>query len=644
MSGAQVNVYTNTLDTQEENVGCSRTVRHRWRQHVAQLRLHETFIYEYSPEIGASILSCVLCMDPCHSSEAVICAWSERGLSAHLRGIAAFALLACGLRAQPVLGSAAIANLSGTVRDSVTSRPIAGAVVMLLDSSRTVLVRNITDERGLYRVSTTASARYLRVVRIGFQPRELGINGRAGGAQSLDVTMVQFSTALAPVRVAEKTRCPRRPDAAAAAALWEQARAGLLATVVAREANPAGIYRFAFERTFDVGSDRITRFLVFADSAAAAVKSFTAVSSAQRFVETGFSKDSADIQLLFAPDADVLLDDAFGAGYCFRLARQVGTRPHEVGLSFSPAEREHGRVDIDGTLWLDTAARALTDIEYGYVGLPKTTDVFHPGGLISFRSMANGTALIDRWKIRRVDTEQDTIRDGSNVGVRYLHYATENGGELARAVWPDGQSWRASLGSIEVHALSSGGKPVSGALLALAGTTYRATTDSAGHASIHELIPGPYALDLIDPRLARLGLSIPTGLEFVAGRDSVIHANAKIQTAEEYIFGKCFAKGHYSVCDNWVLVAGRVVASDDKPIDNARMSFNLPGSFKSDSAGVFQFCAHRVAGVDTLMLSVRIDDGSSSPVRVADVSRAIPDALTVIPIKVGAAVPAVTRP
>jgi hypothetical protein len=555
----------------------------------------------------------------------------------------AAALLCAPARASAQGGAGAVAVVSGMVRDSLSSRPIAGAVVMLVDSSRTILARTITDERGRYRVSGGASARYLRVLRIGFQPRELGLNGPAGSVQSLDVTMMQFSTALAPVRVAEKTRCPRRSDAAAAAALWEQARAGLLATIVAREANPAAIHRFSFERTFDGGSDRITRFLVFEDSATAAVKSFTAVSSAQEFIKTGFSKDSAGIQILFAPDADVLLDDAFGAGYCLRVAEPVRARPHEVGLSFGPAERLHGRLDIDGTLWLDTAARALKDIEYLYVGLPAPAEPFHPGGMISFRSMANGTALIDRWTIRRVDAEQDTIRNGSNVWLRNWLYATENGGELSRADWPDGQSWRASLGSLDIHALSSAGKPVSGARLALGGTTYRAVTDSAGNAGIGELVPGPYAMEVVDPRLALLGLTIPTGLKFVAARDSVIRATVTIPTAEEFVFDKCFKKGHYPGGDGWLLVVGRVVASDDKPIDNARLSFNLAGSFKSDSTGVFQFCANHVAGADTLMVSVRIDDGSSAG-RVVDVTRGITAGLMVIPIKVGAAAQAFKRP
>jgi len=326
------------------------------------------------------------------------------------------------------------------------------------------------------------------------------------------------------------------------------------------------------------------------------------------------------------------------ARYCFRVAEPSKARPREVGLSFTPAERIRGRLDIDGTLWLDTAARALKDIEYRYVGLPAPTEPFHPGGLISFRSMANGTALIDRWMLRRVDAKQDTVRDGSNVWFKNWLYVTENGGELARADWPDGQSWRASLGSIQVHALSSEGKPASGAPLGLAGTTYRSVTDSAGNASIRELVPGPYALEIIDPRLAPLALSIPTSLTFVAARDSVIRATVKIPTAEEYVFEKCFPKGHYAVGDNWLLVMGRVMTYDDKPIENARIRFDLRSGLpdlNTASDGVFQLCTHHMARGNTFTLSVRINDESSSG-RVGDVSRDITDALTVIPIRVGA--------
>ena len=251
-------------------------------------------------------------------------------------------------------------------------------------------------------------------------------------------------------------------------------------------------------------------------------------------------------------------------------------------------------------------------------------------------------------------TSRTRFVPGGNVDLRNWLYATENGGELARANWPDGQSWRAALGSIEVHALSSAGKPVSGVRLALAGTTYRSVTDSAGNAGIRELVPGPYALEFIDPRLARIGLTIPTSLTFVAARDSVIRATVTVPSAEEYVFGRCFPKGgHYTVGDP--VVIGRVMTYDNRPIENARITYYPRGgrrtlSYKTDSVGVFQLCtvatgyfaSHPLARGDTLTLSVQGSD-EDTPAGVVDVSREITEALTVIPIKV-APPAAVKRP
>ena len=546
----------------------------------------------------------------------------------------------------------AFQDVRGVVLDSASGGFIPGAVVMLLDSARTVLARNVSDEQGRYHISAGSDARYIRAVRIGFEPREQLLPHEFSGPRTIDVIMVPFRTTLASVRVTDKTRCPRRSDASSAAALWEQARAGLLASVVAREANPASIYRFGFERTFDGNADRITRFLVLADSATSAVKSFTAVFSASEFLARGFSKDSAGIQILLAPDADVMLDDAFSSGYCFRLAEASRKRPRQVGLAFSPVDRLRDRVDIDGTLWVDTVARALTDVEYRYIGLPKRTDVFRPGGLISFRMMANGTSLIDRWTLRGVGATQDTIRNASSVYLRDWLYATESGGELARAEWPDGRSWRAPLGSIAIHAVSSTGKPVRDALLSLPDSPYRARTDSAGNALIRELVPGPYALGVIDSRIASLGMTIPTTLKFTAERDSVIRATVKLPTAEEYLTEKCVASGHFTVGDS-VIVVGRVISANGKPIENARVTFGvktvnglrdeLRDVFKTGSDGVFHLCTHQLKPGNTVMLTVQIRDESSA-VGIVELSREIASNLTAIPIIVGAAPPTIRRP
>src|ERR1035438_10814569 len=230
---------------------------------------------------------------------------------------------------------------------------------------------------------------------------------------------------LAAVRIQEKSGCPRRSDDAATFGLWEQARAGLLATVVAREANPAHLDRLVFERRFEGNSDRITSFSVDRRAAELADKSFNASFPADVFVKSGFATDSAGVQLLFGPDADVLLDEAFARAYSFRLATRARGRPTQVGLRFGPAQRQDGRVDIDGVLWVDTAARALTDIEFGYVGLPPVTARFSPGGRVSFRQMSNGIVLIDRWQLRGMVAREEDLRSIDAIASRAGRARTE---------------------------------------------------------------------------------------------------------------------------------------------------------------------------------------------------------------------------
>ena len=539
-------------------------------------------------------------------------------------------------------------TLHGAVRDSASHEPVPGAVVMLLDSSGTVLSRNITDERGQYRVAVPDRARLLRVVRIGFLPRETNVPTPADRAAPLDVGMMPFRTTLAAIRVTEKSRCPRRSDAQTAAELWEQARAGLLATVVAREANPATIHRLGFVRTMDGNSDRVKEFMVASDSVNGVAQSFLAASSAAGFVSSGFEKDSAGKRTLFAPDADVLLDVAFADGYCFRVADPIRARPHEVGLAFGAADHPQGRVDIDGTLWIDTVARALRDVEFRYVGLPAWTDAFRPGGDVSFRQMANGVVLIDRWYLRNVAVTQDTIDDLStrNVGDRTTRdwlYAVDNGGEVARAAWPDGQTWHAALGAVQLHVEAARGRPASGTVVALAGTPYRATSDTSGNLVMADLLPGPYSVDVLEPRLARLGLALPTSLKFVATRDSTLHMSLALPTAEEYVKGRCMAAAKRYPAGDSVFIIGRVATSDGKPIADAKVTSAVKlqtgiwrwenGAYRTSTDGIFQECTRDFHLHDTVMIRVELTPQHAQR-QTIETTRTLSTNLTIVPVVV----------
>ena len=95
-----------------------------------------------------------------------------------------------------------------------------------------------------------------------------------------------------------------------------------------------------------------------------------------------------------------MIDDAFARGYCFNIAAPDTSRPHAIGLGFVRADRKRGHVDIEGTVWIDSVSRSLTDIVFHYVGLDKRSERLRPGGRIEFRTMQNGATMIDRWYLR----------------------------------------------------------------------------------------------------------------------------------------------------------------------------------------------------------------------------------------------------
>ena len=80
----------------------------------------------------------------------------------------------------------------------------------------------------------------------------------------------------------------------------------------------------------DGTGDRIASQRVLTDSTRAKT-SFSAAHGATDFVRRGFMTDSARQALFFAPDADVLLDDGFAIGYCFRVATAGRDRPTRSG-------------------------------------------------------------------------------------------------------------------------------------------------------------------------------------------------------------------------------------------------------------------------------------------------------------------------
>ncbi len=462
-------------------------------------------------------------------------------------------------------------ELRGTVRDSASGGAIPGAVLLLRNASGATIARNITNERGQYRLAGIDVVQSIQVLRIGFRPRVVTLTDAARASGLLDVVMVRIPQLLDVVEVNDQPACPRRPDRPKAFALWQQARAALLATVVAREANPAVARILEFQQTMDPRRDTIVSQTVHLASGRT-TRPFVSAKSARQFIEAGFETTDSSGRTFYGPDADVMLDEAFAEGYCFQLENGPTDHPNEIGLGFKPAHHEGDHIDVEGTLWIDSVARSLTRLDFRYLGVSNRERDLGAGGLVSFRMMPSGVPLIDRWYLRLISFH-DPIGPPTRNSVS-LAEPQLAGAEIADVRWDSGLEWHDALGTLRGTVYASD-HPVSHAAIRLSGTDYRATTDSLGTFEISDLLPGPYQISIDDPVLDSLGLELTYEQRFRAARDSVLALRVTMPTIREMVAKRC-ANVRRSDDDN--LIAGRASNPDGTPAANARLLLRLVGS------------------------------------------------------------------
>ncbi len=543
-------------------------------------------------------------------------------------------------------------EVRGTVRESLTRQPILGAVVTLVDGGGRNIGRNITDDRGRYRVVVSSATVQLRFLRIGFRPVTVPLRRTGAAVDTVDVVMTVLPTILEPVTVSANG-CPRRDDAGQALGLLEQARASLLNSVVAREANPGSVVRLRFQRMMDGTSDRIAHQAVKVDSVPRSEAPFASVRTGSQFVHEGFLKDDVGGATFYAPDADELLDDGFIAGYCFRLVRSDRDHPSDVGLGFSAAKSARSRVDIDGVLWVDTTQRRLRRLEFRYVGLDRSLEPAKPGGSLSFHDMANGVVLIDRWSLRLPVMRDDTIPTGFTPNclgdacdrrytLRPRLEAQESGGEVAHVAWPTGLAWDAPLGTLRLTALTHAHTPAIGTLVRLEDTDYSGRVDANGEVTLGRLLPGPYALIVIDSLLQPLDITLRTPVAFETVRDSVHRATIDVPTAEDYVADRCRRDRNWKDFSPrkqpgavWML--GRVVGPDGRGLNDLRARVTEGSNAKrvrdesspfalltadkevtstrTGTDGIFELCQSRFVVGDSVIVSILDHESMTSAFR-----------------------------
>jgi hypothetical protein len=502
-------------------------------------------------------------------------------------------------------------EVRGTVRDSASNQPLPNTVILVLDPAGRPAARTTTDAQGRFRVvawagrPTAKAARAaanlrLRVLRMGFRPHEVPLAQVAGGT-AIDVLLSSFPINLEEVQVVAAPSCPKRPDRPAVLALLQQVRMALYANVLARSQNSATMTQLLYARRFDGDGGRVAGQTVETRVTSGRSEPFNAARSAAAIDRQGFRDDGDGQAAYLAPDAETLIDADFAENHCFRIMAPDRGRPRQMGLGFEPAVREDtGHIDIVGTLWVDTLSRVLRDLTFRYVGLDRQTRALGPEGRMSFRELSNGVVVVDKWSLRLVGErgergESDApapSRASVMAGVRRSN-AQEIGGEVARVSWPDGYNWTASLGALRLRAVDAQGRPADASIVQIIGTNYEARRDGDGSFVVSDLLPGPYAATIRDPRLAALDIPLTSSLRFNAVRDSTTDVRVQVETADDFASKRCGADGRGT---GKATLLARVVGADGRPVSDARWTVRdefgspLVEGGRVDADGLFHWC------------------------------------------------------
>ncbi|MDB4876083.1 MAG: hypothetical protein JWM41_2529 [Gemmatimonadetes bacterium] len=521
-------------------------------------------------------------------------------------------------------------HIGGSVRDSASNQPIPGAVVSVLDATGRASSRGITDAAGRFRVPMPEGAVRLQVIRIGFRPitRTLAVAGAAD--TTVDFAMTALPTMLEAVSVVDQPRCSKRPDRATAFALWEQARAALLASVVARESSRGTMHVLLYDRLLDASGNRIQSQVV-TDTAFVADRPLTSGRSTSEFAERGYVEDRAQGRRYYAPDADALLDSAFVSSHCFELREDAAAHANEIGLAFSPTPTNVAPTDIAGVLWLDRAHPALRTLEFTFTGLESEVLNAHAGGGLTFRAMPNGVIVTERWKLHvpLFDARPIVIARGGGIPLGQRVRATamrDIGGELVGASWPDGTTWRATLATVGGRVIAAAdGRPLDGAAVRLDGTNRSTRSDSTGHFLFEDVLPGPYTVEAADTVLAEFGLAQSKGAAVIAERGLASEVAVELPSRSAAIARLCRAQkrsSSFDAADSSRILLGQVVLTDARPAKNAgfRVAWRRPSgsvdsppvalSGQTDSTGAFQVCGVP-SGVPIVAMALR--DSLRSP-------------------------------
>jgi hypothetical protein len=437
----------------------------------------------------------------------------------------------------PVVAPAQV--VAGSVVDGISGAPLPNAVVVLLDSARARHGAALSDSVGRFTLTAPAAGTFtVRAERVGSTSATSAPLTLAVGDTARVQLALGAAARLSAIRVTARERCRVRPaEGETAARLWEEARKALAGTALAESREPLDVRLGRFTRVVD--PDRKTVKQEVWTLAGANVQQFRSMDVSELgqrgFVEPAMSASGTDSVVYYAPDAEVLLSDAFLASHCLRAVSAPAGRAGQLGLAIEPVpSRGAKRADVKGTLWIDTASFELRDFEYEYTDLPPIVPPGRAGGRVGFGRLANGRWFVNRWMISMPTAE--TVTYLRNVSPSLHSPAARDERETAVLVGLTEVGGRAIVagglrGALDATILSgtlvdssSATRTVSEGRVVVLGTPYQGLVNETGEFYLEVPRAGEFLVRVDVPRAASLGLAWTQLLSLQPGREVRLEA------------------------------------------------------------------------------------------------------------------------
>ena len=430
------------------------------------------------------------------------------------------ATIAC-LTSLPALLGAQIVR--GRVTESGSGSSVGGVLVSLIDPrTRAQSVSTLSDPQGLYALRAPVAGTYqVEAKRIGvrrFVSRSIEL--ASGETQVLNIAVEGLAYRLPETVVTGVAACRgATADAPRIGALWDEARTALAATRISLSER---LFRGTVSRYVRDLDPRTRRVLKEEGRQIQGVmdKPFRAVDPDSLSIRGYITTDERNDKTYFAPDADVLLSDAFVNDHCFRLAPPSRQRRGMMGLAFAPAPGRR-MPEIEGTMWLDGRTFELRLVEFKFVNTGNLPDDAVADGEVHFEKLTNGAWVVRRWFLRlpyggRASTPVTVSGSTPNVFVRRVGYTLrEEGGNVTTETMLDHTQRSALVGTVT----DSLGRPLGGAVVQLSGTPYKTIADARGIYRLEGVLPGTFNVIVEHPAYRAFGVfaadaevTLPEGL------------------------------------------------------------------------------------------------------------------------------------